>query len=161
MSYQHLYSRVPARVSLYNKRDGFDTFAHSSELDAAFIRGELSAAYAEKLNIHDPLRVRRGEIPVVYSQMPLSSGRVAHTAISYNPVDFTGERSAYFAHTLVLTEGEMASVLNNPETDCFNPAGFFTDISRFNITSQGAAPNPTCPQFNILQERSRIIELRF
>ena len=148
MSYQHLYSRVPARVSLYNKRDGFDTFAHSSELDAAFIRGELSAAYAEKLNIHDPLRVRRGEIPVVYSQMPLSSGRVAHTAISYNPVDFTGERSAYFAHTLVLTEGEMASVLNNPETDCFNPAGFFTDISRFNITSQGAAPNPACPQFN-------------
>ena len=45
MSYQHFYSRVPARVSLYNKIDGFDTFAHSAALDREFILGELSAVY--------------------------------------------------------------------------------------------------------------------
>ncbi len=150
MSYQHLYSRVPARVSLFNKRDGFDTFAHSSGLDGGFILGELSAAYADKLAIHDPHRVRRGEIPVVYSQMPLSSGSVAQTAVSYNPVDFTGERSSYFAHTLVLTEAEATAVLNSHKTDCINPELFFTDISKFAITDTGAAPNTDCPEMQYI-----------
>ena len=37
MSYQHFYSRVPARVSLYNRRDGFDTFAQSAALNPDFV----------------------------------------------------------------------------------------------------------------------------
>ena len=150
MSYQHFYSRVPARVSLYNKRDGFDTFAHSSGLDSDFILGELAKMYANKLAIHDPTRVRRGEIPVVYSQSPISGGRIAQTAITYNPVDFTGERSAYFAHTLIIHDGEKAAVINNPNADCFNPDVFHTDISKFNITSPYAIPNSAGPELDYM-----------
>ncbi len=146
MSYQHLYSRVPARVSLFNKRDGFDTFAHSAGLEPSFILGELSCVYSDKLGIQDPRKVRAGEIPTVFSQAALSEGRVAHTAISYCPVDYTGERSAYFAHTLVLSGEEKSAVLNSASADCFNPDTFFTDITRFNITAPGAAPNPACAE---------------
>ena len=95
MSYQHFYSRVPARVSFFNKRDGFDTFAFSSALGRELILGELAHVYYDKLNLHDPIKVRRGEVPVVYSQMPLSSGNIVQTAITYLSTDFTGERSAY------------------------------------------------------------------
>ena len=150
MSHQHLYSRVPARVSLFNKRDGFDTFALSAGLDPRFVLGELSCMYADKLSIHDPARIRRGEIPVIYSQAPLPGGVIAQTAISYIPTDFTGERSSYFAHTLILNEGERASVLNNAAADCFNKKAFFTDISRFNITSPVAGPNPACGELGYI-----------
>ena len=120
MSYQHFYSRVPARVSLFNKRDGFDTFAHSAALDREFVLGELSTVYANKLNIHNPLKIRRGEVPVVYSQAKLPSGRLVQTAVKYIPSDFTGERSAYLAHSLVLTEEEIDRVIKSPEVDAFN-----------------------------------------
>ena len=50
MAYQHFYSRVPARVSLYNKIDGFDTFAHSAALTREFVLGELYPIYADKLD---------------------------------------------------------------------------------------------------------------
>lgn len=150
MSYQHLYSRVPARVSLFNKRDGFDTFAHSSELSPEFILGDLSAVYANRLEIYDPMRIRRGEISPVYSQIRLPSGVIAQTAVSYAPVDFTGERSAYFAHTLLLTEDERETILGGAVVDCFNPNSFYKDITRFNITSRLAAPNPAFPHMEYI-----------
>ena len=143
MSLQHFYSRVPARVSLFNKRDGFDTFAHSVMLDGEFIRRTLAPAYEGKLEIHDPVRIRRGQIPMVYSQTVLETGDVAQTAIRYIPKDFTGERSAYIAHTLVLTEEEREAVFFRPDTDAFNPAMFYTDITGFRITERNAAGNPS------------------
>ena len=142
MAGQHFYSRVPARVSLYNKRDGFDTFAKSSGLEREFLLGELSAVYMDKLDIHDPVRVRRGEIPTVYSQMPLSDGRAVQTAVGYLPLDFTGERSAYLAHSQILSDVEKAAVYASEGTDVFNPEMFITDISAFDITARNAAPNP-------------------
>lgn len=144
MSYQHFYSRVPARVSLYNKRDGFDTFAQSSMLDRGFVLGELSMVYADKLSIHSPIDIRHGRVPVVYSQAFLPSGRVAQTAISYIPFDFTGERSAYLAHTLVLTDEEKRFVFYNPAADMFNPSMFVTDVSQFNLTAPNAIANAAC-----------------
>ena len=109
MARQHFYSRVPARVSLYNRCDGFDTFIKSGDLSDELVRGELRVMYDEKLNIHDPVKVRRGEIPTVYSQMKLEIGEVAQTTIKYLPTDFTGERSAYLAHTLVLDAADRAA----------------------------------------------------
>ena len=47
MAFQHFYYRVPARVSMYNKFDGFDTFAHSKELSREFIERELSLVYQD------------------------------------------------------------------------------------------------------------------
>nr|MBE6545142.1 hypothetical protein [Oscillospiraceae bacterium] len=146
MSYQHLYSRVPARVSLYNKIDGFDTFAHSSGLDRELILGELRAVYADKLSLYDQMKIRRGEIPTVYSQMLLPSGRVVQTALSYLPLDFTGERSAYFAHSLVLTEAERASIFSGSDCCTLNTDMFETDADSFELTSPYAAANPAYPE---------------
>ena len=112
MAHQHFYSRVPARVSLYNKIDGFDTFAHSAGLQRDFILGELSTMYYGKLEIHNPVRLRRGEIPTVYSQAMLPSGSLVQTVISYLPKDFTGERSAYLAHSLVISDEEKKSIFS-------------------------------------------------
>ncbi len=150
MSYQHFYSRVPARVSFFNKRDGFDTFAYSSALDRRFILGELAAVYAGKLEIHDPVRVRRGEIPVVYSQVQLPSGRLVQTAVKYLSTDFTGERSAYLAHSLILTDEERVGVICNPAADVFNRDMFITDISGFRLTDRGALANPNYPEINYI-----------
>lgn len=150
MSYQHFYSRVPARVSLYNRRDGFDTFAQSSALSSEFVLGDLSALYADKLNIHDPVRVRRGEIPVVYSQARFESGEVAQTAIGYLPYDFTGERSAYIAHTLVLTDEEKSALFRGPAHEIINPDMFITDISRFGITATNAIANTACHEIKYI-----------
>ena len=146
MAYQHFYSRVPARVSLYNKIDGFDTFAHSAALDREFILGELSRVYKDLLPLHDPIRIRRGEIPTVYSQALLPSGRLVHTAVKYLPTDFTGERSAYLAHSRVLTDEERAGVIRNSAVDPFNRGMFITDISLFKLTDRGVMANPNCPE---------------
>ena len=142
MSHQHFYSRVPSRVSLFNKRDGFDTFAHSAGLDREFILGELSAMYRDKLEIHDSVKLRRGEIPKVYSQAMLPSGRLVQTLISYLPKDFTGERSAYLAHSLVLTDEERDAIFCNNGFDAFNPELFVGDISAFDLTARDATGNP-------------------
>ena len=146
MSYQHFYSRVPARVSLFNKRDGFDTFAHSAALDREFILGELSCAYNNLLSAHDASRIRRDEIPTVYTQAALPSGKLVHTSVKYLPNDFTGERSAYLAHSLVLTDEEREAVMRNPAADVFNRDMFITDISLFKLTDKGVMANPACPE---------------
>ncbi len=142
MAYQHFYSRVPARVSLFNKTDGFDTFAHSAELDRDFILAELYPIYADKLDKNNPVKIRRREIPVVYTQTMLPSGRTVQSALSYLPLDYTRERSAYMVHSLVLTDDERGALFANPKTAFFNPEMFVTDISHFNITAPNAAPNP-------------------
>ena len=148
MSHQHFYSRVPARVSLYNKIDGFDTFAHSAGLDREFILGELSTMYKGKLEIHDPVRLRRGEIPKVYSQAMLSTGDIVQTVISYVSKDYTGERSSYLAHSLIIEDSEIESVYHNNGFDAFNPEMFIRDISAFNLTARNAGANPGLAKLN-------------
>ena len=145
MAYQHFYSRVPARVSLFNKTDSFDTFAHSSALDESFIRNELSVVYRDKLLSHDLDKIRRGLMPVVYSQTVLPSGRTVQSALSYIQKDYTGERSAYFVHSHVLSEEDRAMVFANNSAISFNPDMFITDVSLFNLTAPNAAPNRGYP----------------
>lgn len=142
MAKQHFYSRVPSRVSLYNKCDGFDTFAKSKSLSDELTLGELSAVYKDKLDIHNPTRLRRGEIPTVYSQMMLSDGDVVQTSIKYLATDFTGERSAYLAHSLILNVKERAAVFYGDANDSFSPNMFINDISVFKLTDPMAAANP-------------------
>ena len=146
MAYQHFYSRVPSRVSLYNKIDGFDTFAHSVGIDRDFILGELAAVYTGLLELHNPIKIRRGEIPVVYTQAALPSGRLVHSSVKYLSTDFTGERSAYFTHSLILTDEEREAAVRRADTDVFNRDMFITDISLFRLTDRGVTSNPACPE---------------
>ena len=106
MAFQHFYSRVPARISMYNKFDGFDTFAHSNGLTREFIERELSIVYQDKLSKMDVPLVRKGEIKPVYYQCTSKSGKLVQGCITYLSLDYTGERSAYFTHSLILTDEE-------------------------------------------------------
>ena len=65
MAYQHFYSRVPARVSMYHKADGFDTFAHSEGLERDFIERPLP------LKRTDFLPRLSFIVPSSYSRTPL------------------------------------------------------------------------------------------
>ena len=145
MAYQHFYSRVPARVSLFKKTDGFDTFAHSSALNPDFIRGELSVIHGDKLLQKDLEKIRLGNMPTVYSQTVLPSGRTVQSALTYLRRDYTGERSAYIVHSLVFSDEDRAMAFANNSAVCFNPDMFITDVSLFNLTASNAAPTRDYP----------------
>lgn len=142
MARQHFYSRVPARVSLYNKSDSFDTFAKGVAVPNDLVMGELSVMYKDKLDIHNAVKLRRGEIPTVYSQAKLSDGDIVQTTIKYLPTDFTGERSAYLAHSLILGREERAAVFCSNTAAAYTPEMFVTDIEGFKLTDPASAPSP-------------------
>ena len=153
MAYQHFYSRVPARISLYKKTDGFDTFAHSAALDDEFILKELSPIYLDKLGNNDINKIRRGEVAPIYTQTATPSGYTVQSALSYVPRDYTGERSAYLVHSLVLDPEERNRIFTDKRAFDFNPDMFITDISLFNVTSEKAAPNRNYPTVDYVPKR--------
>ena len=145
MAQQHFYSRVPARVSMYNKYDSFDTFAHSAGLTREFVERDLSLVYNDKLGKNDVSLVRRGEISPVYYQCCVRSGALVQGCITYLPLDYTGERSAYLTHTLIFSEEERKELLYNSNNSIFNEKMYKHDITEFDITSPTASPNPNYP----------------
>ena len=150
MAYQHFYSRVPAKVSMYNRSDGFDTFAHSTGLEREFIEKELAVVYQNKLGKGDVASVRRGEHPSVYLQCPLRSGNIVQACTTYLPLDYTGERSAYMTHSLILDESDRAKAFADKSAYLFNPELFVKDISSFNITSPDSNPNSEYPALDYI-----------
>lgn len=145
MAKQHFYSRVPARVSMYNRADGFDTFAHSEGLDREFVERELSAVYENKLSKNDMEAVRKGLMPVVYSQYCLRCGSLVQSCIRYLPKDYTGERSAYLCHTLIPSDYERA-LLSSKGNAPLNPDMFTTDVTVFDFMSPEAKADPCYPE---------------
>lgn len=146
MAKQHFYSRVPARVSMYNRADSFDTFAHSEGLEREFIERELASVYENKLSKNDVSIVRKNEMPCVYTQCCTRSGTLVQNCIRFLPLDYTGERSAYLSHSLVYSPEEKELVLSSKEDTTFNPDLFTTDIDGFEITAANAAPNSGYPE---------------
>lgn len=138
MAKQHFYSRVPARGSLYNRSDGFDTFAQSEGLTREFVERELSVVYENKLGKQDAEAVRTGKMPVVYSQSCLRSGSLVQSCISYLSKDYTGERSAYLCHSLILSEEEKQKVFSGRENALLNPKMFVSDGNAFDFATQPA-----------------------
>jgi hypothetical protein len=122
MAKQHFYSRVPARGSLFNRSDGFDTFAQSEGLSREFVERELSAVYENKLGKQDAEAVRTGKMPVVYSQCCLRSGQLVQSCVTYLPKDYTGERSAYLCHSLILSDEEKQRIFCSRDNALLNPA---------------------------------------
>lgn len=150
MALQHFYSRVPARVSMYNRSDGFDTFAQSAGLERDFVERELASVYESKLDKNDISAVRQNEMPCVFTQCCTRSGALVQNCISYLPLDYTGERSAYLSHSLIYTEEEKKQILSAKEGTALNPELFQTDIGDFHITAADAVPNSNYPEKDYL-----------
>lgn len=128
MAKQHFYSRVPAAGSLYNGADGFDTFAQSEGLEQEFVQKELSAAYENKLGKRDAEAVRTETMPLVYSQGCMRSGEIVQSCISYFPKDYTGERSGYLCHSLILSEEDQQKIFFEKDKALLNPRMFKTGV---------------------------------
>ena len=53
MALQHFYSRVPAKISMYNRTDSFDTFICSAGVSRDFALKELAQVNDLKLTVHE------------------------------------------------------------------------------------------------------------
>ena len=154
MAKQQFYSRVPARFSMFNKADGFDTFACSEGLDREFIEKELAVICDTKPTADESVAIRKGELPPVYAQFCTKRGDLVQSCISYIATDFTGERSAYMVHNLVMSDVEKAQHFENPDYDVFNPTMFQTDLSGFSLLDPKAKPIQNYPELYYIQEEA-------
>ncbi|MGN1235059.1 MAG: hypothetical protein ACI4U2_03665, partial [Christensenellaceae bacterium] len=149
MAFQHFFSRVPARMSMFNRTDSFDTFAHSEGLTREWIERELSSVYDNRPTKEEVDLIRRNLLPPVYTQAVLRSGEMVQSKFTYLPFDYTGERRAYLVHSLVLTEEERAFVSSADGKTMLNPDLFDGDLEAFDLTAPDASPDSRYPMKEI------------
>ena len=146
MALQHFYSRVPFRISMFNKADGYDTFACSEGLDREYIDKELSVVCEIKLTPEELVQIRKGEYPDVYCQYTAGDGSLVQSCTTFYPLDYTGERSTYLVHNLVFPPREEEALFFAPDRAAFNPEMFVHDITRFQITAMNVKPLKRYPE---------------
>ena len=120
MALQHFYSRVPAKISMYNRTDSFDTFACSDGISRDFALKELAQVDDLKLTIQEIEKIRDGKMPPVFCQFPAPGGLTVQSRISFLPTDFSGERTSYLVHSLILEGKERDDLLFSPDANAIN-----------------------------------------
>lgn len=140
MALQHFYSRVPAKMSLYNKTDGYDTFAHSEGLEREVIEKDIAVIYENKPTQANAVLIRDGKLPPVYCQYTTNDGTLIQSCVSYLPNDYTGERHAYLVHSLVLGDEEKKQIAESPDNLSLNKDMFKHTIDEFDLTSFDSKP---------------------
>lgn len=155
MALQHLYSRVPARLSIYNKTDSFDTFAYSDGLTRDFVEKELAPIYDNKPTKNEAVLIREGKIPPVFCQRSGKNDELIQSCISFVSKDYTGERSSYFVHSLILSDAEKKSSLYSPDYDMLNPEMFCKDFSGIDLNTSEEYPDSNLPELTFLPRQSQ------
>lgn len=153
MALQHFYSRVPAKISMYNRTDSFDTFACSDGISRDFALKELAQVDDLKLTIQEIEKIRDGKMPPVFCQFPAPGGLTVQSRISFLPTDFSGERTSYLVHSLILEGKERDDLLFSPDANAINKSLFVTDLSGFNITGSDARPDREYPELEYIPEQ--------
>jgi hypothetical protein len=125
---------------MFNRTDSFDTFACSADLDRDFVEKDLAPFCDNKPSQQEAAALRTQKLDNGYYQLVTKEGMMVQSCIAYLPTDYTGERSTYLVHNLVYTAQEAAAVLNQPDSDLYNPDMFVTDIEPFDITNAQAKP---------------------
>ncbi|MCR5694335.1 MAG: hypothetical protein K6G89_05120 [Clostridia bacterium] len=148
MARQHFYSRVPFRISMFNRADGLDTFACSEGIEREFIEKELNVVCDNKPTPNEAVLIRKGELPPVYCMFTAKDGTVVQSCTTYIPLDYTGERSTYMVHNLLFTPQEAESLFFTPKRAPINVEMFDHDIGHFDITSQSAKPLTKYPELD-------------
>ena len=146
MTKQHFYSRVPSKVSIFYKSNGFDTFAMSDGIQQEFIEKELNFILEQKLTAEELSLIRINKLSPVYCHFATKSGTFIESCISFLNSDYTGERSTYLVHSLIFDDKEEKSVHYNVKYKTINRELFVNDISSFDITSQNAKPIKDYPE---------------
>ena len=158
MAYQHFYSCVPARVSMFNKVDGYDTFAASDIFTREYIDDNLSPLLAYRPGKYELPLIRQGLLPPAYCQFVGKQKQIIQSCISYIPLDYTGERSSFMIHTLVLTDEERNAAAAVSDRQVLNTALFVTDISDFKVTRASGSPKYNYPTLDYMAERISAVE---
>ncbi len=158
MAYQHFYTRVPSRLSMFEHTDGFDTFIKSSYLDNKMIIDNLYPFCVIKLTQNESNTIRDGKYPVTFSQYISKKGLFVQNALTYLPLDFTGERSCYLVHSLVFTEEERLNLVKQTKNVLLNQNMFSTDIETFELNNKENRPIEDYEEKKITFARVKSIE---
>ncbi len=147
MIYQHFYSRVPARKSMFRHTDGYDTFAKSEELEEEFIENELSAICDYRPTKYENILIWENKLPPVYCRFTAQSGEAVLSCLSYIPRDYTNERSSFLVHSLILDGEDKRRALYGIGTKIIDPSAFVHDIGCFNLTSSAPVVLPEVKEY--------------
>ncbi|MBQ4060539.1 MAG: hypothetical protein IJD46_00795, partial [Bacilli bacterium] len=159
MAYQHFYSRVPARLSMFERADSFDTFAKSEQFDEKFINSNFIPLCNVKLSQNELNLIRDEKFSTAYAQyFSKNNENLIHSAISYIPLDFTGERSSYMVHSLLYTDEEREKITTSNRNGLINRKLFVTDINTFDITNKNAKPIDAIEDIEVTYEKSGQLE---
>lgn len=160
MAYQHFYSRVPHRMSMFKRTDGYDTFAVSEGVSREYIDKELSAVCDYKPTKYENMLILEDKLPPVYCKYSSSKGDdMILSCISYIPRDYTNERSSFMVHSLILTGEEKQKAISRIGYKILNPNMFETSLSRFNVTSQKSAPIENYPELDYQSEKTGALKV--
>lgn len=154
MARQHLYSRVPAKNSMFAKTDGYDTFACSEGISREFIEKELAPVYDNKPTKNEADLIRNGMLPPVYFQTFCKTGEVVQSCMSFIPKDYTGERSSYLVHSLIFGENEKKDVFSAPDGNLISPEMFIDDISKIGTDAWESFPDEHYPEKEYVPSKS-------
>ena len=141
MALQHFYTRVPARLSMFNRTDGYDTFACSNDLTLEYIEKELAPVYDNNPTKNEAALIREGKLRPVYCQKSGKNGELIQSCVSFISKDYTGERSSYLVHSLVLDDDDKNAVSHDLEAAALNPDMFVSDLSTLDIDAPFKFPN--------------------
>lgn len=158
MAKQHFYSCVPAKMSLFNKMDSYDTFAYSDGITQEQIEKDFALVYDNKPAKDDAVLIRDGALPTVYCQFTNEQDEVIQSAVSYISKDYTGERSAYMVHSLLLNENEKKKNLESLNGVALNPGVFKTNLKDFDLNSADSKPIVNLPEVSVSSKKPASLE---
>ena len=91
MAKQHLYTRVPAKLSMFKKELSYDTFAVSKGINEAYIKENLQKLCDYRQSPNEKDYILNDSMPNIYmSYFSRKTGELIQTCIIFLPNDFTG-----------------------------------------------------------------------
>ncbi len=150
MAWQHLYARVPSKLSMFNKTDGYDTFACSAGVTEEFAVKELSYVCDIKITPDVSEDIRSGRLSPVYSQFAARDGHLVQSCVTFLPLDYTGERSTYMVHSIISESPEYTEYFSNYDGAAVNKDIFLHDLSVFRLTDPSSKPDREYPDIPLV-----------
>ena len=133
---------------MFNRADGYDTFACSEGVEREFIDKELGVVCDNKPTAEESVLIRKGELSPVYCSYTAKDGTLVQSCTTFMPLDYTGERSTYMVHNILFDPEETASMFYSPTRALFNEEMFDHDIGHFDITALTAKPQDKYPELD-------------
>ena len=143
---QHFYSRVPSRISMYYKSNGFDTFACSENVDREFVEKDLAILLEQRLSPEELSLLRNQKLAPVYCHFSTKDEVFVESCVSFLNSDYTGERSSYLIHSLIFNEEEERLAHFNDKYQTISEDSFIKNLDSFDIVSPKAQPIKDYPE---------------